>query len=98
MASFAALRWVPYTVQVVAKSSKPIPALIFTIIIGKSRYNWKKYVIVLMLVAGVILVLYKDKANGVEDAVWYGELLLVISLIFDGLCNGYEVSFPTCDQ
>lgn len=48
-----------------------------------------------MLVVGVGLVLYKSNNDDSKDTnvVWYGELLLVLSLMFDGICHGYEVNY-----
>lgn len=87
-----ALRWVPYPVQVVAKSAKPIPTLILTTIIARKRYTWKKYMVVLIIVAGITLFMYRqDCGTESGDSLWYGEILLCASLVLDGLCGGCEV-------
>lgn len=87
-----ALKWVAYPVQVVAKSAKPIPTIILTALIGNRKYTWKKYLFVLLIVIGVALFIYEDRNDkGMKEKVWYGELLLLASLILDGLCGGFEV-------
>lgn len=89
-----ALKWVAYPVQVVAKSAKPIPTIILTALIGKRTYTWKKYMFVVLIVVGVALFIYEDRGGkGLKEKLWYGELLLLVSLILDGLCGGLEVSF-----
>lgn len=93
-----ALRWVPYPMQVVAKSAKPIPTLLLTTLIARKRYTWKKYVVVLIIVAGIALFMYRQDCSssggGVDNIpyAWYGEILLGMSLILDGFCGGCEVS------
>lgn len=92
LCSNMALKWVSYPMQVVAKSAKPIPTIILTALIGKRKYTWKKYLFVLVIVIGVALFIYKrGNENEVKEKVWYGELLLLGSLLFDGLCGGFEV-------
>lgn len=86
-----ALKWISYPVQVIAKCAKPIPTLILTTIIGKRRYKCQKYLFIIMIVLGVGLFMYnKDKNSNIEKAVWYGEILLLASLLLDGLRSGFE--------
>lgn len=89
-----ALRWVPYPVQVVAKTAKPIPTLVLTTLIARKKYTWKKYVVVLIIVIGIALFMYRDSCGGVDgiQSLWYGEILLCTSLVLDGICGGCEVS------
>lgn len=92
LCSNMALKWVAYPVQVIAKSAKPIPTIVLTALIGKRKYTWQKYLIVLLIVIGVALFIYEDKGDGgIKKKVWYGELLLLCSLLMDGLCGGFEV-------
>uniref|UniRef100_A0A336M693 CSON012752 protein n=1 Tax=Culicoides sonorensis TaxID=179676 RepID=A0A336M693_CULSO len=91
LCSNMALKWVAYPIQVVAKSAKPIPTIILTALIGKRKYTWKKYLFVFIIVIGVALFIYEGKKDkGVKEKVWYGELLLLCSLLLDGLCGGFE--------
>lgn len=92
LCSNMALKWVAYPIQVVAKSAKPIPTIILTALIGKRKYTWKKYMFVCIIVIGVALFIYEGKKDkGVKEKVWFGELLLLASLLLDGLCGGFEV-------
>ena len=71
--------------QVIGKSAKPIPVLIFGVLIGHRKYPLIKYLIVVLIVAGVIMFNYKDgsgRSNGdqqgkVFDLIGAGELLVV---------------------
>ncbi|XP_063700630.1 solute carrier family 35 member B1 homolog [Culicoides brevitarsis] len=86
-----ALKWISYPVQVIAKCAKPIPTLILTTIIGKRRYKCQKYFFIVLIVCGVGLFMYnKDKKTNISEAVWYGEILLLVSLLLDGLRSGFE--------
>lgn len=86
-----ALKWISYPVQVIAKCAKPIPTLILTTIIGKRSYKCQKYIFIILIVLGVGLFMYnKDKSTNIEAAVWYGEILLLLSLFLDGLRSGFE--------
>lgn len=86
-----ALQWISYPVQVIAKCAKPIPTIILTTIIGKRRYKCQKYIFILMIVCGVGLFMYnKDKSSNLSASVWYGELLLLLSLCLDGMRSGFE--------
>lgn len=94
LCSNMALKWVAYPIQVVAKSAKPIPTIILTALIGKRKYTWKKYMFVFIIVIGVALFIYEGKKDkGVKEKVWFGELLLLASLLLDGLCGGFEVCY-----
>ena len=68
------------------KSAKPIPVLIFGVLFSHRHYPPSKYVVVLLIVAGVALFLYKDGGGGVVDTedhwrlfhfIGVGELLVV---------------------
>ena len=71
--------------QVIGKSAKPIPVLFFGVLIGHRKYPLVKYLIVLLIVAGVILFNYKDgsgRGNGdpqwkLFDLLGAGEVLVV---------------------
>lgn len=75
----------PCYLQVIGKSAKPIPVLFFGVLIGHRKYPLIKYLIVLLIVAGVIMFNYKDgsgRSNGdpqwkLFDLIGTGELLVV---------------------
>lgn len=94
VASNMALQWVPYPTQVVGKSAKPIPVLILGVLVGKKSYAFKKYLFVFIIVVGVVLFMLKDnvKKSPAEDAAFgAGELLLILSLVMDGLMGAIQV-------
>lgn len=94
VSSNMALRWVPYPMQVIGKSAKPIPVMILGVLIGHKRYSIQRYCFVFVIVAGVVLFMMKDsKVNNVastEQAVGIGEILLILSLAMDGLTGAIQ--------
>lgn len=89
-----ALQWVSYPTQVIGKSAKPIPVMILGVLLGKKKYPFTKYIFVCMLVFGVVLFMLKDKAVAAseDDAlIGVGDLLLILSLLMDGLTGGIQV-------
>ncbi|KAF6204230.1 hypothetical protein GE061_002570 [Apolygus lucorum] len=89
--SFMALQWVSYPAQVLAKSAKPIPVLIMGVLVGNKSYHIARYLMVLLIVMGVCLFMYRDdKASTSEVGFGMGELLLVLSLVMDGLTNSLQ--------
>ena len=64
---------------------------------GRKSYSLLKYFFVLLIVLGVALFMYKDKAaaKGGEDEVGglgLGELLLILSLACDGITGAIQVN------
>uniref|UniRef100_A0A0A9WP37 Solute carrier family 35 member B1 n=2 Tax=Lygus hesperus TaxID=30085 RepID=A0A0A9WP37_LYGHE len=89
--SFLALQWVSYPAQVLAKSAKPIPVLVMGVLLGNKSYHIARYLMVLLIVMGVGLFMYKDdKAASSEIGFGMGELLLILSLVMDGLTNSLQ--------
>lgn len=90
--STTALQWVSYPAQVIAKASKPIPVMIMGVLIGHKVFPARKYFIIILIVAGVTMFMYKgnkasaDKTGGVG----VGELLLICSLAMDGIINSLQ--------
>lgn len=94
MASNHALQFIPYPTQVLGKSCKPIPIMIFGVLFASKRYQWRKYLYVVMIVFGVILFLYKDKPSKISGRsifqVGIGELFLLFSLAMDGTTGAIQ--------
>nr|ACO11738.1 Solute carrier family 35 member B1 [Caligus rogercresseyi] len=97
LASNKALAWVNYPTQVIGKSCKPIPVMILGVLLGGKSYPLRKYFFILLVVIGISLFMYKDSgaAKGKsEDASAFslgiGELLLIFSLICDGLTGAIQ--------
>ena len=91
--SVKSLRYVIYPVQVLFKSCKPVPVMIFGTILGK-KYPLRKYVNVIIITTGVALFMgggtSTRKAGGGSDTTLMGGLLLSVSLCFDGATGAYE--------
>ncbi len=86
LSSNLALKWVNYPTQVIGKSAKPIPVMILGVLLGKKSYPVKKYLFVLLVVLGVGLFMYKDNKAETSNSVFgVGEILILVSLLMDGL-------------
>lgn len=86
-----ALQWVNYPTQVVGKSGKPIPVMILGVLLGKKNYPLRKYLFVLLIVIGVVVFMFKDGKSGEGSSVLgFGEFLLVLSLMMDGLTGAIQ--------
>eukprot|EP01039_Chlorochromonas_danica_P008844 gene8844-9751_t len=64
--SVRSLRYVIYPVQVLFKSCKPVPVMIFGIILGK-KYSIQKYVNVIIITTGVALFMGGGKSSQKKD-------------------------------
>mmetsp|Transcript_17662 Transcript_17662/g.46158 ORF Transcript_17662/g.46158 Transcript_17662/m.46158 type:complete len:441 (-) Transcript_17662:5-1327(-) len=95
--SVRSLRYVIFPVQVLAKSCKPIPVMIMGAFLGK-KYPLKKYVNVAVITFGVAMFMgCGDKSKGSNadsdkegPMMYFGVILLFISLCFDGGTGAYE--------
>ena len=96
--SVRSLRYVIYPVQVLFKSCKPVPVMLFGTILGK-KYPLRKYVNVIIITCGVALFMGGGTSASKADAdvgggglgtTMIGGLLLTFSLCFDGATGAYE--------
>lgn len=87
-----ALQWVNYPTQVIGKSGKPIPVMLLGVLLGNKSYPTRKYFYVLLVVIGVALFMYKDgkQSTSSDSGVGFGEILLLLSLIMDGLTGAIQ--------
>ncbi|XP_037866899.1 solute carrier family 35 member B1 homolog [Bombyx mori] len=87
-----ALQWVNYPTQVVGKAAKPIPVLMLGVLLGRKSYPLKKYLFVFLIVIGVVLFMYKDQKRVTDETpgIGIGELLLILSLLMDGLTGAVQ--------
>ena len=87
-----ALRFIPYPMQVIAKSSKPIPVMLLGVLLAQKRYTVQKYFFVLLIVVGVILFIYDGNKVGKknEGNLNLGLLLVGMSLLADGVLGAIE--------
>ncbi|KAG5684404.1 hypothetical protein PVAND_013639 [Polypedilum vanderplanki] len=96
-----ALNYVPYTTQVIGKSSKPISVMFMSVLIAGKSYKPQKYVFVIVICFALILFTYKDKYNQKDgEDPFRGTALIGISLIMDGIMAALQdrmrsVSKPT---
>ncbi|CAD5119163.1 DgyrCDS7801 [Dimorphilus gyrociliatus] len=85
LASNHALQFVPYPTQVLGKSVKPIPVMILGVLLAGKRYPLRKYLFIVLIVAGVALFMYKEKKGAATTVGFgFGEILLITSLLLDG--------------
>ena len=97
--SVRSLRYVIYPVQVLFKSCKPVPVMLFGTLLGK-KYPLKKYVNVMIITTGVALFMGGGDSTGKKGgdigasnsaaATLIGGILLTTSLCFDGATGAYE--------
>eukprot|EP01041_Mallomonas_annulata_P005287 gene5287-10578_t len=96
--SVRSLRYVIYPVQVLFKSCKPVPVMLFGLLLGK-KYPIKKYVNVIIITTGVALFISggnstsKSESNDINSGsstMIIGGIMLSISLCFDGATGAYE--------
>lgn len=91
--SVRSLRYVIYPVQVLFKSCKPVPVMLFGTLLGK-KYSMRKYVNVIIITTGVALFMgggsSTRKPGGGSDTTLMGAMMLSISLCFDGATGAYE--------
>ncbi|KAE9552322.1 hypothetical protein FO519_004447 [Halicephalobus sp. NKZ332] len=87
VSSNTALEFVPYPTQVLCKSCKPLPVLFFGVLFAGKRYHWRKFLYILLIVAGMAIFMYKPKHSGNLDILSFGkgEALLLLSLFMDGV-------------
>ena len=68
--------------------------MILGVLVGKKKYPLLKYLFTLMIVIGVAMFMYKDKAakasSGSDTLLGIGELLLILSLTCDGLTGAVQ--------
>ncbi|KAI3422017.1 hypothetical protein GPALN_012554 [Globodera pallida] len=88
--SSLALEWVNYPTQVLGKSCKPIPIMLFGVLFAHKRYGLRKYFYVLLIVAGMAIFLYKPQKSGVGFQFGSGELFLCLSLAMDGVTGAVQ--------
>ncbi|XP_023247857.1 solute carrier family 35 member B1 isoform X2 [Copidosoma floridanum] len=91
-----ALQFINYPTQVVGKAGKPIPVMIFGVLLGGKTYPFKKYCFITLIVTGVVLFMYKENAatNKIEGE-GFGQVLLLLSLTMDSLISAVQNKMQT---
>ncbi|XP_053408484.1 solute carrier family 35 member B1-like isoform X1 [Mercenaria mercenaria] len=93
LASNQSLQYISYPTQVLGKSVKPIPVMVLGILFAGKRYPHAKFLFILMICIGVAMFMYKDKKPTETEAshtFGFGEVLLIVSLTFDGLTGATQ--------
>eukprot|EP01095_Lingulamoeba_sp_RSL-Kostka_P000591 TRINITY_DN10867_c0_g1_i1.p1 TRINITY_DN10867_c0_g1~~TRINITY_DN10867_c0_g1_i1.p1 ORF type:complete len:349 (+),score=65.79 TRINITY_DN10867_c0_g1_i1:43-1089(+) len=85
-----ALNFVDYPTQVIGKACKPIPVMIMNMVINKNVYTWKKWVAILVIVAGIALFFYNPNKIGSKKTDMTGVVFLCLSLGFDGFTGPFQ--------
>lgn len=92
---YASLKYVDYITFTLAKSCKLLPVMFLHVVLFGKRYPWHKYVVVLLVTAGVaVFTLHhpstakktSSSSSGSNSSI-LGLTLLAINLLFDGLTN-----------
>lgn len=93
--------YVPFAVQVVAKSAKPIPVMILGLIIGRKSYSIQHYCFVVLIVIGLVLTIFKEeKSNDNNTEMTFlilGHILLMLSLLMDGILGAVQERMRTAN-
>merc|ERR1712156_503178 len=73
--------------------------MVLGVLVGGKKYPTLKYLLILMIVAGVALFMYKDsaaqKAGSGDGLIGVGEILLLVSLTCDGLTGAVQERMKT---
>lgn len=70
---------------------KPIPVMLLGVLIGRKSYAAQKYLFVLVIVAGVGMFIFQNKADAkVGEHVVIGNILLASSLLMDGMTGAIQ--------
>lgn len=70
---YFSLKFIPYPLMVLAKSSKQVPVMFMGIFVFKQKYPWYKYLSVLLICSGVAMfTLCKDKSSSKEEDHGHG--------------------------
>ncbi|KAK8792775.1 hypothetical protein WA158_004939 [Blastocystis sp. Blastoise] len=87
MASNNSLKHINYPTQVLAKSCKMVPVLLFGVLFGKRSYPLSKYLCVGLITLGLIIfnIFSKNKKIRAASNSTYGLCLLGLSLCCDGI-------------
>merc|ERR1712005_7063 len=90
MASTQALRNLSYPSQVLAKSCKAVPMMIFNVFLGRKSYHRQKWLAVAAIIAGVtVFTLSAKTKKGVESkAAGFG--MVLVSLCLDGITGSTQ--------
>lgn len=95
---YTSLKYIPFPLMILAKSSKPVPVMLIGSIWYKKTYKWFKYGSVLLLCCGIALFTgsksSSHKVSSEDDHPIlhqvFGVLLIFINLCLDGYTNNEQ--------
>jgi len=90
---YEALKWVSFPVQMLGKSFKMMPVMLWGIIISQKQYGMKDWMIALVVTGGVTEFLMTGEiasTNSDQGSSVYGLLLLLAFLAFDGFTSTFQ--------
>jgi len=87
------IKWVSYPTQVLGKSCKIVPVMIFNVLVAKRSYTLREYIQVGLITLGIVIFnLGKTKSKGGSDSL-VGVFLLLGSLCCDGMTGSFQRMF-----
>jgi UDP-galactose transporter B1 len=81
---------VSFPVATLAKSSKMVPVMIGSLLIGKANYSLREYIHVILIVGGTALVSMAGKSKPGKESSYLGLVLLCAALACDGVVGGTQ--------
>lgn len=94
---YTSLKYIPFPLMILAKSSKPVPVMLIGSIFYKKVYKWFKYGSVLLLCCGIALFTgsksSSHKSSDDDHPIvhqLFGVLLIFINLCLDGYTNNEQ--------
>jgi adenosine 3'-phospho 5'-phosphosulfate transporter B2 len=92
MCQYSALEYVSFPVQMLGKSFKMMPVMIWGILISGKKYSWQDWLVAAAVTGGVteFLLTGPIASASKQGDSWYGLLLLVCFLACDGLTSTFQ--------
>jgi len=89
---YEALRYVAFPVQMLGKSFKMMPVMVWGLLISQKRYGWNDWMIALAVTGGVTEFLMTGSIEAKHSAgnSFYGLALLLCFLVLDGLTSTWQ--------
>lgn len=100
---YQALRYVPFPLQTLSKSTKIIPVMLMGKLLNSKSYRWDEYAEALVISAGVTIFSFSENSgNGDATTQLIGVLLLALNIMFASFTSQYQSrvyrDFPSLDQ
>jgi len=81
---------VSFPVATLAKSSKMVPVMVGSLLLGNAKYSWREYLHVCLIVGGTAAVSMAGKSKPGSSSSMIGLALLVAALACDGVVGGTQ--------